>query len=79
MCIRDSVFTAGVGEHNPYMRELLTDGLDFMGIEIDKEENRKSGELDITKEGARVRTFVIPTNEELMIAIDTQKLVEAAK
>ena len=50
-----------------------------MGIEIDKEENRKSGELDITKEGARVRTFVIPTNEELMIAIDTQKLVEAAK
>ena len=73
------VFTAGVGEHNPYMRELLTDGLDFMGIEIDKEENRKSGELDITKEGARVRTFVIPTNEELMIAIDTQKLVEAAK
>lgn len=70
------VFTAGVGENTVSAREAICDGLGFMGIEIDKEANNSRGLKDITKEGSKVKTFVIPTNEELMIAIDTKRLVE---
>lgn len=70
------VFTAGVGENTVSSREDICEGLEFMGIEIDKEANNSRGLKDITKEGAKVKTFVIPTNEELMIAIDTKRLVE---
>ena len=70
------VFTAGVGENTAESREAICDGLGFMGIEIDKEANNSRGLKDITKAGAKVKTFVIPTNEELMIAIDTKRLVE---
>ncbi len=71
------VFTAGIGENNGALRAKIVEGLEFMGIEIDAEENKKRGEaLDVTKEGAKVKTFVIPTNEELMIALDTKRLVE---
>jgi acetate kinase len=69
------VFTAGVGENTDTSREAICEGLGFMGIEIDKEANKSRGLKDITKPGARVKTFVIPTNEELMIAIDTKRLV----
>ena len=69
------VFTAGVGENNGVMRAAMTEGLEFMGVKIDQEENKKRGELDITAEGARVKTLVIPTNEELMIALETKALV----
>ena len=61
------IFTAGVGEN----------GLEFMGIKIDPEKNKVRGEeIDISAEGATVRTLVIPTNEELMIAIDTAALAK---
>lgn len=69
------VFTAGVGENTPTTREAVTDGMEFMGIAIDKEKNNTRGTVDITAEGARVKTLVIPTNEELMIAMDTYRLV----
>ncbi len=69
------VFTAGVGENNGIMRAAMTEGLEFMGVKINEEENKKRGELDITGEGARVKTLVIPTNEELMIALETKALV----
>ena len=48
-----------------------------MGIKIDDEKNKVRGqEMDISAEGAKVRTLVIPTNEELMIALDTKRLVD---
>ena len=71
------VFTAGVGENNMYLRENLLTDMEFMGITVDKEKNKVRGvEAEITGPGSRVRSFVIPTNEELTIALDTQKLLE---
>jgi acetate kinase len=72
------VFTAGIGENDIELREKVMDSLGFMGICIDKEKNDCRGkEVEITGEGSKVRVFIIPTNEELMIAKDTQALVEA--
>lgn len=71
------VFTAGVGENDGPARASIVDGLGFMGIEINPEKNKLRGEaMDISAPGAAVKTLVIPTNEELMIAIDTKRLVE---
>ncbi len=71
------VFTAGIGENDSAARAGITSGLEFMGIKIDAEKNKKRGEaLNISAEGAAVETFVIPTNEELMIALDTKRLIE---
>ena len=72
------VFTAGIGENDIELREKVCDNLGFMGVKIDKEKNNCRGkEVEITAPGASIRTFIIPTNEELMIAKDTQALVEA--
>ncbi|WP_094546518.1 acetate/propionate family kinase [Petroclostridium xylanilyticum] len=74
------VFTAGIGENNAKMRTGILSGLEFMGIKIDEEKNAIRGkEIDISTPDASVRTLVIPTNEELMIALDTKKLVENMK
>lgn len=70
------VMTAGVGENDSYTRSLILDGLDYLGITYDAEKNNTRGTVDISAEGARVKTLVIPTNEELMIAIDTKNIVE---
>lgn len=71
------VFTAGVGENDSVTREEIVDGLDYMGIKIDPEKNKTRGEaVDISAADAKVKTLVIPTNEELMIALDTKRLVE---
>ena len=71
------VFTAGVGENDSYTREQSVAGLEFMGVKIDKEKNKVRGQkMDISAPDATVKTLVIPTNEELMIAIDTKRLVE---
>ncbi len=70
------VFTAGIGENSPTVREGVCAGLGYFGIEIDKEANKKRGDIvDITAEGAKVKTLVIRTNEELMIARDTVAVV----
>ena len=69
------VFTAGIGENNAYLRQRVADGLEFMGIGVDPAKNEGRGDdREITAPGARVRTFVISTDEELMIALDTQAL-----
>lgn len=69
------VFTAGIGENDIDLREKVCGSLEFMGVKIDAEKNNTRGkETEITAPGATVRTFVIPTNEELMIAIDTEAL-----
>jgi len=71
------IFTAGVGENGGGNRANITAGLEFMGIKIDAEKNKIRGEeIDISAEGAAVRTLVIPTNEELMIALDTAALAK---
>ncbi len=71
------VFTAGIGENNGAYRKEMTEGLDFLGISVDDEKNSIRGkEVDISASGARVKTLVIPTNEELMIAMDTKALLE---
>ncbi|MBR3942544.1 MAG: acetate kinase [Clostridia bacterium] len=70
------VFTAGVGENNKVMRANVAKGLAFMGVKIDDEKNAIRGEeIDISAEGASVRVLVIPTNEELAIAMETKALV----
>jgi acetate kinase len=71
------VFTAGVGENTKITRADVTEGLEFMGIKIDPELNDCRGvQRDISAPDAKVRTLVIPTNEELMIALDTAALVK---
>lgn len=70
------VFTGGVGENGSEVRKLVCERLAFMGIELDEEANKKRGQtIEISKPGSKVRVFVIPTNEELVIAQDTMKLI----
>jgi acetate kinase len=73
------VFTAGVGENGPDTREAIVSGLEYMGIAspLNEVENHKRGvETDISGVDSKVRVLVIPTNEELMIAMDTAEIVE---
>lgn len=70
------VFTAGVGENDATMRAKIVEGLEFMGINIDSGKNTTRGTVDVSAADATVKTLVIPTNEELMIAIDTKRLVQ---
>ena len=71
------IFTAGVGENGPDTRAAATAGLEFMGIKIDAEKNKVRGkEQDVSTDDAKVRVLVIPTNEELMIAMDTAAIVK---
>jgi len=69
------VFTAGIGENDATLREQITENLGFMGIKINKDKNAVRGTVDISADDATVKTLVIPTNEELMIALETEKLV----
>ena len=71
------IFTAGVGENGAGNRTNIVSGLEFMGIKIDEEKNKVRGqEIDISTQDAKIRVLVIPTNEELMIAMDTAALVK---
>lgn len=72
------VFTAGIGEHDGYVRAQVASDLEFMGVKIDldKNANNPDGINDITGKDSRVKVLVIPTNEELVIARDTQEIVE---
>lgn len=73
------VFTAGVGENTPDVRERVCKGLSFMGVEIDVEKNQTREEGDLATASSRVRVLNIPTNEELVIAQDTERLVNEAQ
>jgi acetate kinase len=69
------VFTAGVGENDIEIRQSVADGLSFFGVGIDPEKNHIRGvERDLTADGATVKTLLIPTDEELMIARDVERL-----
>ncbi len=69
-------FTGGIGENSPAIREKSLEGLDFLGIKLNKEINsiRKKGNVKLSTDESRVLVYKIPTNEELVIARDTLKL-----
>ena len=70
------VFTGGIGENNPKYRTALCEKLAFLGVKIDEEKNHVRGqEIDITTPDSPVKVFVIPTDEELVIARDTLAIV----
>jgi acetate kinase len=69
------VFTGGIGENSSTVRETVCQDMDYLGVKIDLEQNKKRGDfIDLTAEGAKTKVFVIATNEELMIARDTLAL-----
>ena len=73
------VFTAGIGENDRDLRARVCREMSYLGIEIDEEVNstcKRGADAELTKAGAKVRTFVLPTNEEYMIALDTYELTK---
>jgi acetate kinase len=71
------VFTGGIGENSCENREGICDNMDFLGIKIDKEKNNTTMGVnsDISAKDSKVKVLVIPTDEELMIARDTNEIV----
>ena len=70
------VFTAGVGENSADTRKGITEYFGYLGVEIDDEANKRCGEdIMISTPDSKVKVFVIPTNEELVIARDTKEIV----
>jgi acetate kinase len=68
------VFTAGVGENSPAIRARICEGAGWLGLQLDREANAK-GRPKISREGSQVAAWVIPTNEELMIATHTRDIL----
>ncbi|TCS84177.1 acetate/propionate family kinase [Tepidibacillus fermentans] len=75
------IFTAGVGENSNILRKAITDHLSYLGIEIDEEINntRSKQVRRISTPNSKVEVLVVPTNEELMIARDTLRIVKSSK
>jgi len=71
------IFTAGVGENDKGIRAAVCEGLEYMGVKLDAEANKQRGkELVLSTEDSKVKVLLIPTNEELMIAMDTAAIVK---
>ena len=76
------VFTAGIGEHTPYIRENALAGLEYLGIKLDKERNtfgHSNQPVKLSSDDSDVLVYMIPTNEELVIARDTAKIASEVK
>ena len=76
------VFTAGIGEHTSYIRKNALSELEYLGIEIDDERNifgHSDTPVKISSDKSRVQVYMIPTNEELVIAKDTEQIVKNLK
>ena len=73
------VFTGGIGENDPITREIISTNFDYMGLKFDTEFNKgKRGQkIEISTPESKVKVMVVPTNEELVIAQDTQRIIEA--
>ncbi len=72
------VFTAGCGEHTPELREKVVENLEFMGIKLDNDKNYnapRGEEFEISDKNSKVKIFIIPTDEELMIARECLKFI----
>ena len=73
------IFTAGIGENSSYIRERVCKDMDYLGIKIDEDKNsnfKRGICLDVSHLESKVKVLIIPTNEEYMIALDTEKLVK---
>jgi acetate kinase len=71
------IFTAGIGENAIDIRQKITSNMDYLGIDVDQEQNNCRGkEIKISSENSKVEVYVIPTNEELVIAREAKKVVE---
>ncbi len=72
------IFTAGIGENESLFREKVVEGLEFYNVVLDKDKNDKTrGTLaDLSTPESRTKILLVPTNEELMIALDTEKLAK---
>lgn len=71
------VFTAGVGENSPETREECLKNLEFLGLAVDREKNKVRGKLaEISTIDSKIKAYVVPTNEELMIAKETVELIK---
>lgn len=74
------VFTGGIGENDPGMRAYVCGQLGYLGVEIDLENNKRRGEeVELSTPASKVKVWVIPTNEELVIARDTMAIVNGRK
>ena len=72
------VFTAGIGEHAPYIREKALEGLEYLGVKLDNERNtfgHSSTPVQLSADDSKVKVYMIPTNEELVIEQDTEAIV----
>ena len=73
------VFTAGIGENSPLLRQQICENLTYLGLEVDGQKNKETdGEVEISTSRSKP-ILVIPTNEELMIALETQEVISAAE
>ncbi|MBQ6893296.1 MAG: acetate kinase [Clostridia bacterium] len=70
------VFTAGIGENDKGLRARVCEGLGYFGVDFDADKNAENA-TELTKTGSKVKVFMIPTNEELVIAKDTEAIVKA--
>ena len=71
------VFTAGVGENQINIRKGICENLKWMGVELDLDANNVRGEeKEISSKDSKVKVWIVPTNEELVIAQDTKEIVE---
>jgi acetate kinase len=77
------VFTAGMGENNVELRSRVCANMEFFGIELDEEVNAKAFRqpniVELSKPTSKVKVYLIPTNEELVIANDTEAIVKMSK
>ena len=76
------VFTAGIGEHVPYIRKNALSGLEYLGVKLDDERNtfgHSNDPVKLSADDSAVAVYMIPTNEELVIARDTEKIVSSLK
>lgn len=75
------VFTAGIGENSPLVRKKCCENLEFLGIRINHEKNEKAKkiEAEIQTDDSKIKILCIPTNEELVIALDTKRVIQEAK
>ena len=72
------VFTGGIGENQINIRKKICENLEWMGVKLDLDKNNtRNEEIKISSEDSKINVYVVPTNEELVIARDTKALVQA--
>ena len=73
------IFTGGVGEKMPILRDLVLENMDYLGIKLNKENNKIFNDeiVDLSDKDSKVKILKVPTNEELMIALETKQIIES--